>query len=185
MGSTVTQRENGIVRFKKVSKPREKARKGERDRKKKIISIISLPYQKPILVERFPRRKTLHESLPGLGPSSVLSFLSTLAWIPPQAQVGCSVLGCVIPSPVSNPESQGAEQRRNRVLHAVGHQVQGRPGPEVHVRGWRPGHLWLLQVTGIPGAGGEAASVPSWFLPLSLPMTPWLFWFTGPQTAEV
>ena len=67
MGSTVTQRENGIVRFKKVSKPREKARKGERERKKKIISIISLPYQKPILVERFPRRKTLHESLPGLG----------------------------------------------------------------------------------------------------------------------
>lgn len=36
MGNTVTQRENGIVRFKKVSKPREKARKGERERKKKL-----------------------------------------------------------------------------------------------------------------------------------------------------
>lgn len=36
VGNTVTQRENGIVRFKKVSKPREKARKGERERKKKL-----------------------------------------------------------------------------------------------------------------------------------------------------
>ena len=36
MGNTVTQRENGIVRFKKVFKPREIARKGERERKKKL-----------------------------------------------------------------------------------------------------------------------------------------------------
>lgn len=46
-----------------------------------------------------------------------------------------------------NTESQGAKQWGNRVLHEVSHQVQGCPCPEVHVRGWRPGHLWLLQVT--------------------------------------
>lgn len=39
--------------------------------------------------------------------------------------------------------------------------------------------------SGFLGAGGEAAPVPSWFLPLILPVTPRLFWFTGPQTAEV
>lgn len=51
-------------------------KKQEREEEKKIISIISLPYQKPIPVERFPRRKTLHESLPGLGglPQSHLPF---------------------------------------------------------------------------------------------------------------
>ena len=39
--------------------------------------------------------------------------------------------------------------------------------------------------SGFLGGGREAAPVPSWFLPLILPMTPRLFWFTGPQTAEV
>lgn len=73
------------------------------------------------------------------------------------------------------PRISGCEQWRNRSSSRVGHQVQGCPGPEVHVRGWRPGHLWLLQVTLAFWGLGEAAPVPSWFLPLILPVTPFCY----------
>lgn len=57
------------------------------------------------------------------------------------------------PGPAHGPafcfaEPAGPQHGGDGVLHTLGHQVQGGFGPEVHVRGWRPGHVRILQVTG-------------------------------------
>lgn len=64
-----------------------------------------------------------------------------------------------------NTESQGTQQRGNRVLHTVSHQIQGFPGPEVHVRGWRSGCVWFLQVILLRSLERSCLWFPAGFCP--------------------
>lgn len=67
----------GLSGLKKyLNQEKKQEREKEKEKKNYLNHLISLPYQKPILVERFQRRKTLHVSLPGLGgpPQSHVPF---------------------------------------------------------------------------------------------------------------
>ena len=131
VGSTVTQRENGIVRFKKVSKPREKARKGERERKKKLSPSSLFPIKNPFWWkdsrgERHcmrvfqgwgdPHRAIslfqLYEGVPRRGHHPLESSQSTTPY-PPPAPVALGQLRSDSPAPTRIPSPGDVRRRRN------------------------------------------------------------------------
>lgn len=129
VGSTVTQRENGIVRFKKVSTPREKARKG--GRKKKLSQSSLFPIKNPSRWkdsqgERHCMRVfqgwgdshraislfQLYAGVPRSGHHPLESSQSTTPY-PPPAPVALGQLRSDSPAPTRIPSPGDVRRRRN------------------------------------------------------------------------